>query len=269
MPRSRNTPWPSVLAVTFILVAGCATEPEHGHGRGGRFEGRRGGDGERWREGARLRPGLFISPAGEPFRSAPGEPYPSAGWFAGADLDHDGRLTRSEFRQDAERFFTRIDLNHDGVLDSAEIANYERTVAPEILPANSGEGPAGGPQARSWPGGGGEGGGGRRGGHGGGRSGGMGRGPGGGSGGAGGGGVQRSPRQMMQGAMPFSLIPQAEPVSAADTDFDGKVTRAEFIASADRHFATLDTSGAGALTLAGLPQTPMQARRERGRGAPT
>jgi hypothetical protein len=70
---------------------------------------------------------------------------------------------------------------------------------------------------------------------------------------------------MLQGAMRFSLIPQAEPVAAADTNFDGKVSLAEFLEAADRHFALLDKDGAGYLTQAGLPKTPVQQMTERRR----
>jgi len=47
------------------------------------------------------RPGtkpVFLSPMGEPFRAEAGKPYPSAVWFAGADKNHDGYLSRAEVK---------------------------------------------------------------------------------------------------------------------------------------------------------------------------
>ncbi len=55
-------------------------------------------------------------------------------------------------------------------------------------------------------------------------------------------------------------------MSSADGNFDGKITLAEFLAAADRHFAELDTQGTGYLTEATLPKTVAQERSER-RGA--
>jgi hypothetical protein len=80
-------------------------------------------------------PGLFISPSGQPFRSARGEPYPVVRWFAQADKNGDGRIDRAEFRADAEAFFRVLDSNHDGVIDAFELQAYEEKVAPEILGA--------------------------------------------------------------------------------------------------------------------------------------
>ena len=78
-----------------------------------------------------------------------------------------------------------------------------------------------------------------------------------------------------QGAALFSLINEPEPVAAADTQFDGRITRAEFTAAADRRFDLLDTKQQGYLTLAALPKTPVQIAIERaqkaarrGRGRP-
>jgi Ca2+-binding EF-hand superfamily protein len=76
---------------------------------------------------------LFISPAGKPFRADAGKPYPVADWFAAADKDHDGKLTKAEFRADAEAYFHELDINKDGVIDSREVAYYEKITAPEII----------------------------------------------------------------------------------------------------------------------------------------
>ena len=237
---------PRMVRFTVILalsadLAACATEQPREHVHHRRPEGV-GGD---------TRGQLFISPAGKPFRAGPGDPYPVAQWFADADADHDGKLTRAELRQDAAAFFHELDVDKDGVIDGPEVFRYEHSVAPEILGLVARNG--GGPQGGSSQGGGSRGGG--MGGHGGGRHGG-GRSGGPSSSGGGSGAREAAP----QGAGLYSLINQPEPVAAADTDFDGKITLPEFLAASDRHFAALDTAGAGFLTLSGLPQTPVQAR---------
>jgi hypothetical protein len=63
---------------------------------------------------------------------------------------------------------------------------------------------------------------------------------------------------VIDGAPEFSLLNIAEPVSNADTNFDGKVSLQEFLAAADRRFDELDPSRQGYLTLDGLPRTPEQ-----------
>jgi hypothetical protein len=171
-------------------------------------------------------------------------------WFAEADANHDGKLTRDEMRADAAAFFRTLDANHDGVIDGFEVQTYEQTVAPEILPRieglHAGEGfdpnlDLADQRNTERPGA-----------------------PDGGGSGRGRRGYQPSqPRQPKgetgaQGAAVYSLINQPEPVAAADADFDGKVTLAEFEAAADRHFDILDTKQLGYLTLAGLPKTPIQ-----------
>jgi hypothetical protein len=76
---------------------------------------------------------LFISPFGEPFRSATG----LADWFAGADGDRDGALTLKEFTADGLRFLGRLDADRDGRVDGFENTTYENEVAPEILPQSA------------------------------------------------------------------------------------------------------------------------------------
>ena len=80
------------------------------------------------------RPTLFLSPAGEPFHADPGKPYPVSVWFAEADANHDGKLTKDEFRADFAKFFNALDQDHNGVIDGVELQRYEQQVAPEVLP---------------------------------------------------------------------------------------------------------------------------------------
>jgi hypothetical protein len=173
-------------------------------------------------------PTLFISPAGKPFRAAAGQPYPVAAWFAEADANHDGKLTREEFRADFAAFFNLLDVNHDGFIDGQEIARYEQEVAPDVLPRlaqaqGDGRGDkAGGDQRK----------------------------------------LAAAPRlkngDFYDGAPEFSLLNVSEPVSSADLNFDGKITLPEFLTAADRRFDQLDKDHLGYLTLATLPQTPEQ-----------
>ena len=120
---------PRTLGLTAALaltLTACAGDPPEGPRRGPPP----GEDGPGPRGGGQQ---LFISPAGEPFRAPPGAPYPVAAWFAGADANHDGALTRDEFVADALRFFTVVDADKDGVIDGFEVSAYEQRIAPEII----------------------------------------------------------------------------------------------------------------------------------------
>lgn len=227
---------------------------------------------------------LFISPCGEPYRGKPGDPYPAALWFKQADLNHDGAVDLKEFRADHEGFFDALDADGDGVLDGPELAFYERQVAPDVFtPERIGQLRRPGPALASSD---------ERDG---GRDGGAklilvqqwlpgltGNGPEGGhpgepkgfnpdaAGSAKGpmsdlGANRRAPKELLAAA-PFGLLAEAEPVRAADTDLDGRVTKAEFLAAADRRFKALDKRHDGKLTLDELPMTAWQAAAEKGRG---
>jgi len=220
-----------------------------------------------------MAPGLFVSPFGEPFRSEPGEPWPVAAWFAGADADHDGKLTRAEFMADGVRWFDQLDVNKDGVIGQAEIAAYE-AMAGQL---GGGMGGPGGGMGR--PGGPAGGGGGWGGGPGGAsladtdQDGGMGM-PGGGMGGPGGGrgspggGMGDGPRSggHRGGMAATSILAMAgllnvpEPVKAADVDINQRVTPEEWARAGDRWFDLLDTDKDGVLTLVELPRTQLQQR---------
>lgn len=208
------------------------------------------------------RASLFVSPAGEPFRSERGEAYPVAAWFIRADGNGDGKLTRDEFIADAARFFERLDANHDGIIDGVELKTYETEIVPEITADRGGGqgGPQRAPQAGS------DGGGGRRGG---GRGGGRGRRGGGGSGGEGQGGAPGGGGgPQFLGAAPYTLTGDREPVAGADLDLNGRITLANFKTRAGQRFDRLDTDARGYLTVDALPKTQAQqaARRSRGPG---
>ncbi len=228
-----------MAAALAATLAGCADDgPRRGPPPGG-FRGG-GPDGPGGPGGPVAN--LFVSPAGKVFRGRPGEPYPAAAWFAAADADHDGRLTRAEFVADAETYFRVLDENHDGQIDGFELADYEKSMPemdPQVAGLRAGEGmdpnlgEERGERGRRFGGGGGRGGGGPP------------------PGGGGRGGVGQ-----------FALFDDPEPVSAADFDLSGRVTLAEFRRQAEQRFAVLDKTSAGALTLADLPKTPVQRRAE-------
>lgn len=163
---------------------------------------------------------LFIAPMGEPFRAEPGEPYPSARWFAGADADHHGAVTRAEFVDDAVRFFHTLDTDRDGRLSPDEVIAYENKVAPEIALYGRSRDYAEAP-SRGRP-----------------RNGES------GYGGA-------------MGAGRYAWLNIPEPVASADAGMDRVVTLDEFRAAAARRFDTL-AKGADRLTPTMLPRTPMQ-----------
>ena len=177
---------------------------------------------------------LFISPSGQPFRAAASQPTVRR-WFAAADRDHDGRLTRDEFRADAEAWFKVIDVNGDGEISMPEVTHWEDVLVPEITRATFG-------------------------GYGGGRGGALGR-------------NQEDTRA--QGAATYSLINEPHPIRGADADFSFSVSKAEWRAAAERRFDLLDDKDRvkdGVILLADLPRTPSQGRQGKakagGGGAP-
>jgi len=190
------------------------------------------------------RPGLFVSPFGEIFFSEPGQAWPVAAWFSGADADGDGRVTREEFTADGQRQFRSLDVRRDNRLTPDEIAVYEESLAeararlPGLpggprAPARQMEdfsgaalGVAGEPPQQ---------------------------------------GGRRSPRQRAPtGPLAYGPIAAAgffnypQPVKAADLDTNQTVTAEEWAQATERWFTTLDTDRDGVLTLATLPRTPLQ-----------
>jgi Ca2+-binding EF-hand superfamily protein len=206
---------------------------------------------------------LFVSPAGKPFRGAPGQPAPIEAWFAEADADHDGTISYAEFQADFRRYFAELDTNHDGEIAPDEVTRYETEILPEMHSGGGGGfggGGGGGMGGRGGGGGGGMGGrgGGGMGGHGGGMG---GRGGGGGFGGAPRGGGASSGGGMgyfPSGAARFGLLPIPHPIMSADEDLNRGVSIAEWDHAAASRFNLLDEAHNGRLT---LPE--LQARRMR------
>jgi hypothetical protein len=233
-------------------------------------------------------PNVFFSPHGRPYRAPTGAPYPIVDWFKDADRNGDGKIDRDEFVADAAAFFAFLDLKSEGVLGTQEIAVYERDIAPEVLGMRvtvyaDGQSRVRPDAARLWlaqygpmeGGPMGQGGSGPTGG-----SYGPGQLPHGGGDPSSNGGIippdaqpnaPKSPNQdpdVGAGAAPYSLIEEPEPVTAADPDylFRGIVRKANFLAHAHDNFAVLDVEHTGYLTLASLPQSPVQKLLERRRG---
>lgn len=201
-------------------------------------------------------PNVFISPAGKPFRAPKGAPYPVTAWFKEADKNGDGKLDHAEFIADAAAFFKEIDLNSSGLLDPYDVAVYEHRTVPEILGGRVQVGalsPRAG-EARLWlaqyGGGGGQ------------SAPVMGTGSLGQSdGGSDDSDQPRRPQTLdetLQGASPYSLLPIPEPITAGGVDARGVVTKAAYMAQAERNFSALDEDGVGYLTLDSLPLTKVQ-----------
>jgi Ca2+-binding EF-hand superfamily protein len=180
---------------------------------------------------------IFFSPSGEPFHGGDKDPYAVALWFAKADANKDGAISKAEFRADAMRFFTVIDLNKDGKIDAAEVRNYENKIAPEVLARSFYSGDVRGKEGPTdiQP-------------HGDTRLGNV--------------NTQTDVGQNRQGAGFFSFLDEPEPLTAADLDFNNKVTKDEWIAAANRRFGRLDPEGTGAIKLSDLPRTPIQVARD-------
>jgi hypothetical protein len=207
---------------------------------------------------------LFMSPCGEPYRGKAGDPYPVALWFKQADLNHDGVIDRAEFRADHKGFFEALDSDDNGYLEGPELAFYEKQVAPDVFapetlsllaPPDRGGARLYLAQIVQQPEGGHPGEGTLRGGYT----------PNGGKGPGESLGARRPTRKELIGAAPFGLLEEAEPVRAADADLDGRVSKAEFLAAADRRFKLLDKNEDGKLTLDELPMTAAQVQLAKGK----
>ncbi|MFN3558526.1 MAG: hypothetical protein ACK4UQ_04485 [Brevundimonas sp.] len=242
--RGLNVRATAMVVSAAALVCACSGGP-----------GGPGGPGLPFAPPAPPRPSLFISPFGEPFSAPPGQAYPVAVWFAGADADHNGEVTLAEFTADGQRYFAVLDTDRDGRLNQTELAAYEaelrpfggmgrprRGDGPEGFPTISIPGPAGGgeipladtstlgaaPQQQS-------------------RSG------------------SRIPRGGGRGPGGYGAVAEAgffnlpQPVKSADINIDQRVTAEEWAQATQRWFLSLDADRDGKLTLATLPVTPAQA----------
>ena len=167
---------------------------------------------------------IFFSPMGEPFRATAANPFPSKQWFAIADTNRDGVVSREEFRADAMRFFKVLDVDGDGKISDREMTYYEYKVAPEIVGASvdtSDQSLKKPDENEDHP-------------------------------------HHTGLADIRQGAAFFSWLNDAEPVRSADIDFNRKVTPDEWKAAADRKFSALDPEGTGGIKLADMPETPLQ-----------
>lgn len=169
---------------------------------------------------------IFFSPSGETFRAPLKDPYPVVLWFDAADTDKDGALSLEEYMADADRFFAVVDRDGKGVITSPDNSNYENTLSPDIL----GFSPLvtqpkvrerAEDQAMSPT------------------------------------GPQRYVKRIV-GAAQFSLINEPQPIRGADANLDFRVTRDEWTQTSMQRFTLLDADKDNRLTLAELPQTPLQ-----------
>ncbi|WP_443748618.1 hypothetical protein [Asticcacaulis solisilvae] len=171
---------------------------------------------------------VFFSPSGQPFRAKPGEPYPVAAWFAQADKDHDGKLSRDEFTNDAVNFFRMLDRNRDNYISSPENTFYETEVAPEITrvdpridqPTNFHNDDTDDSVDKDPT---------------------LGR-------------YQKS----IQGASQYGLIDEPQPIRGADANYDFRISMDEWVNATAQRFNVLDVNGDGFITLDELPKTPAQ-----------
>jgi hypothetical protein len=177
---------------------------------------------------APIKPVLFLSPMGEPFRPGGDGDDPVRRWFDQTDRDHDGRLTSGELMLDADRFFALVDKDGNGELLPDEVYAYEQDVAPEIrlyqrrVEREAGARPDREEEARA-----------RR----------QNR--------------KRGPDGVI-GAGRYAFLNIPNPVASADDDINRAVSAREFRAAAAERFRDLDPGQTKALTLAQLPKTPAQ-----------
>ena len=71
-----------------------------------------------------------------------------------------------------------------------------------------------------------------------------------------------------QGAAPYGLLAEREPVAGADLDLNSRITLKNFKTRAQQRFALLDPDGRGYLLLNELPKTQVQRQAERAKGRP-
>ena len=216
-------------ALTLGVASAALAQPHPPSGSGAPGAGPAGAV-----SGAALRrPSLFVSPMGQPFRANASGARGIDLWFTAADTDYDSRISHDEFMANANTFFPLVDANQDGALTSVEDSTYWRRSAAEVV-----DGPAGGepignvadPPAQHH------------------RD-------------SGGhdvvqdnyGSIQGQPHrgappERPTGAQAYGLLGDAEPIMSCDSNFDRRVTLAEFDACAGRRFAMLDANHDGYFT---------------------
>jgi len=147
-------------------------------------------------------------------------------WFRRVDTNHDGRIDHDEFVADADRWFSVVDADHDGFAEPAETAAIHAKVMPwdqakedrdrDEEAAMLREQQDDEARAREQP-----------------------------------------QRDRMGNQIPFQkstprrqvgVSIDLDPIMAADTNLDNKVSKDEFMAMADRHFDALDVKRDGMLT---------------------
>lgn len=196
---------------------------------------------------------LFVSPAGEPFRSDLSETneHPIDLWFTAVDRDGDATLSLEEFRDDFKVTFAKYDEDGNEQIDAFEVRHYETQIFPEIMtPTIGGFGRSRSKSAGSSR---------QRGGRTGDR---------GGKGGRGGKGRSENSKQSTSarpvgGAARFGLLPIYHPLLDADSDISWRVSIAEFMKAADDRFRLLDTNQTGTLTLGALKEKLPKRRKHR------
>ena len=169
---------------------------------------------------------LFVAPNGRPFRGEPGKPYPSATWFAGADADHDGKLTKAEYKAEFIAYFDTLDSDHNGEITPPELDAYENDILPETK--MTGGGFAGYAYSQS------------------------------GGGGGDSSDGPKAPPLRPSGASFFNFFGSHQPLLAMDTNFNRGINRNEFAAGADRTWKLLDPGGKPWITMDDLPKTMAQ-----------
>lgn len=184
-----------------------------------------------------LKPVLFLSPMGEPFRPKDDGDDPVRRWFDQADRNHDGKLTAGELMLDGDRFFATLDKDGNGELLPDEVHAYEEDVAPEIRLYQRRPDP-GADRAKS---------------------------------GRPADGPKEPPARRKRGARPgaegfdgtvgagrYAFLNIPNPVAAADDDINRAVSAREFRAAAADRFRDLDPQQTKALAFDQLPKTPAQ-----------
>lgn len=206
------------MAVALALQAGAAPAPAPPSSGPEIVVDRYAGCGPRFAR-------VYIAPLGAPSRTD-GRTDPMGLWFAGADADHDGRLSLAEMQADGDRFFATLDKDRSGEIDPQELSDYENFIAPEIKLYQPGQDRAAHDRhdrkalkaaAR-----------------------------------------QRADYETPYGAGQWASLNIPEPVNAADYDLNRGISRAELEQAAAQRFPVLDVGRRGYLTYDTLPKSPAQ-----------